>query len=282
MSENIINITPENFQQVILEQSKTTLVLVAFWAEQIPESMELRDKLAKAVTGQGQHIILALVDCQTQQAIAQQFGIQSLPTAVLVKDGQPTDGVTGPQTDETIATFLDKHLPKAEDNLLMQALQLLEEAKAAQALILLQQAYAITSERTDIRLALSDAYLQLGKIVEAEDLLAQVTMIDQDSYYQSLMAKLELAQAASNSPEIQALELQLQSDGDNVELNRNLAVQYSQVSRQEEALQLLYALVLKDNGDNDSKKLLLDILAGLPDGDKLITSYRRKLFSLMY
>ena len=282
MSENIINITPENFQQVILEQSKTTLVLVAFWAEQIPESMELRDKLAKAVTGQGQHIILALVDCQTQQAIAQQFGIQSLPTAVLVKDGQPTDGVTGPQTDETIATFLDKHLPKAEDNLLMQALQLLEEAKAAQALILLQQAYAITSERTDIRLALSDAYLQLGKTVEAEDLLAQVTMIDQDSYYQSLMAKLELAQAASNSPEIQALELQLQSDGDNVELNRNLAVQYSQVSRQEEALQLLYALVLKDNGDNDSKKLLLDILAGLPNGDKLITSYRRKLFSLMY
>ena len=282
MSENIINITPENFQQVILEQSKTTLVLVAFWAEQIPESMELRDKLAKAVTGQGQHIILALVDCQAQQAIAQQFGIQSLPTAVLVKDGQPTDGVTGPQTDETIATFLDKHLPKAEDNLLMQALQLLEEAKAAQALVLLQQAYAITSERTDIRLALSDAYLQLGKTVEAEELLAQVTMIDQDSYYQSLMAKLELAQAASNSPEIQALELQLQSDGDNVELNRNLAVQYSQVSRQEEALQLLYALVLKDNGDSDSKKLLLDILAGLPNGDKLITSYRRKLFSLMY
>ena len=282
MSENIINITPENFQQVILEQSKTTLVLVAFWAEQIPESMQLRDKLANAITGQNQHIILALVDCQTQQAIAQQFGIQSLPTAVLVKDGQPIDGVTGPQTDETIATFLDKHLPKAEDNLLMQALQLLEQGKAAEALILLQQAYAITSERADIKLALSDAYLQLGKTVDAEELLVQITMVDQDSYYQSLMAKLDLAKAASNSPEIQALELQLQSDGDNVELNRNLAVQYSQVSRQQEALQLLYALILKDNGDNDSKKLLLDILAGLPEGDKLVTSYRRKLFSLMY
>lgn len=282
MSENIINITPENFQQVILEQSKTIPVLVAFWAEQIPESMQLRDKLATAVVGQEQHIILALVDCQTQQAIAQQFGIQSLPTAVLVKDGQPTDGITGPQTDETINTFLEKHLPKAEDNLLMQALQLLEEGKATEALVLLQQAYAITNERADIKLALSDAYLQLGKTGEAQELLAQITMIDQDSYYQSLIAKLELAQAASNSPEIQALELQLQKDPDNVELNRNLAVQYSQVSRQEEALQLLYALILKDNGDNDSKKLLLDILAGLPDGDKLVTSYRRKLFSLMY
>ena len=60
MSDNIIHITPENFQQVILEQSKTTPILVAFWAEQIPESVQLRDKLATAVAPHKTQIILGL------------------------------------------------------------------------------------------------------------------------------------------------------------------------------------------------------------------------------
>ncbi len=44
-----VPITLENFQSVIIDQSKEKLVLVAFWAEQIPESVELKDKLATAV-----------------------------------------------------------------------------------------------------------------------------------------------------------------------------------------------------------------------------------------
>ncbi len=282
MSENIVNITPENFQQVIVEQSKTKLVLVAFWAEQVPESAQLRDKLSFAVKSQGQTITLALVDCQSQQAIAQQFGIQSLPTAVLVKDGQPIDGLTGPQTDSSISDFLNKHLPKEQDNLLMAGLKLLDEGNASEALVCLQQAYQLDNERADIKLALSDAFLLLGKSNEAAQLLTTILMVDQDSYYQSLIAKLELAQQAANSPEIQALEQQLSNDADNIELARILAVQYSQVSRQEEALQLLYGLLLKDGADSESKKLLLDILAALPTGDPLVSKYRRKLYNLMY
>ena len=83
---NSIAITLENFQQVILEESKTKLVLVDFWAQQIPESVELRDKLAIALTHVGDTILYATVDCETQGQIAQQFGIQGLPTAILVQD----------------------------------------------------------------------------------------------------------------------------------------------------------------------------------------------------
>ncbi|OUS25932.1 co-chaperone YbbN [Thalassotalea sp. 42_200_T64] len=282
MSENIITITPENFQQVILEQSKSKLILVDFWAEQMPESVELRDKLAARVAGAENFMVLATVDCMQQQAIAQQFGVQSLPTVVIVKDGQPIDGMTGPQTEQAIDEFLAKYLPKAEDTLLAKGLELLEAEQANDALSPIQQAHGIDSERADIKLALADVYLQLGKVEDAQALLKSIKMVDQDSYYQALIAKLELAQEASNSPEIQALEQQLANDQDNVDLSRQLAVQYNQVNRQEEALALLYKLLLKDGGDNDSKKLLLDMLTALPDGDKLATLYRRKLFSLMY
>ena len=43
MNSNIVAITLENFQQVILEESKNKLILVDFWAEQVPESIELKN-----------------------------------------------------------------------------------------------------------------------------------------------------------------------------------------------------------------------------------------------
>ena len=282
MNSNIVAITLENFQQVILDESKNKLILVDFWAEQVSESVELKNKLADKLTLAADTMILATVDCQTQQQIAQQFGVQGLPTAVLVKDGQPLDGLTGPQTDESIDEFLAKYLPKAEDDLLVQAQQLLVENNVNEAFTTISQAYQIDSERADIKFVLIDVYIQTGKTAEAEALLASIKMIDQDSVYQGLVAKLELASQAANSPEIQALEQQLVSDPDNIELQHQLAAQYNQVNRAEEALTILFRLVQKDNGDTVSKQLLLDVLKVLPEGDPLALKFRRKLYTLMY
>jgi len=278
----MIAITLENFQQIILEESKNKLVLVDFWADQVPESVELRDKLAVRLNGKEEHVLLASVDCQTQQQIAQQFGIQGLPTAILVKDGQPLDGLSGPQSDQAIDEFLNKFLPKAEDTLLNQARELISQGDVNQAFSIISQAYQLDNERADIKLVLAEVYIHTGKISEAEALLATILMVDQDSEYQAVMAKLELASQAADSPEIQALETQLSNDEGNVELQQQLAAQYSQVNRHEEALTLLFRLVQKDGSDQKSKELLLDILKAMPDGDPLVTKFRRKLYTLMY
>jgi putative thioredoxin len=282
VTTNAIEITLENFQQVILEESKTKLVLVDFWAAQVPESLELKDKLAHGLQGFEEYILYATVDCQTQQQIAQQFGIQGLPTAILVKDGQPLDGLTGPQNDEHIKDFLANHLPKEEDLLLIQAQKLLADNHVNDAFTVINNAYQLNSERADIKLMLTDVYLQTGKIVEAESLLATIMMVDQGSYYHALIAKLELASQAADSPEIKALEAQLANDTDNIELQHQLVAQYSQVNRHEEALVLLFRLMQKDSADTASKDLYLDVLKALPDGDPLANKYRRKLYTLMY
>jgi len=282
VTTNAIEITLDNFQQVILEESKTKLVLVDFWAAQVPESLALKDKLAAGLNGFEDHILYATVDCQTQQQIAQQFGIQGLPTAILVKDGQPLDGMTGPQPDEAIQSFLAKHLPKQEDLLFAQAQQLLSENNIADAFSVINQAYQLDNQRADIKLLLADVYLQLGKTTDAESLLATILMVDQDSHYHALIAKLELANQAADSPEIKALEAQLENDADNVELQHQLVAQYSQVNRHEEALILLFRLMQKNSSDAVSKDLYLDVLKALPEGDPLANKYRRKLYTLMY
>lgn len=274
--------TMENFQQIVMEDSKTKLVLVDFWAEQVPESVELKNKLSAKLAGYEEHIVFATVDCQAQGQIAQQFGIQGLPTAVLVKDGQPLDGLSGPQTDELIDEFLAKYLPKEQDTLLEQARQLLIDNDVNQAFSLIAKAHQLDGERADIKLVLADVYIQTGKIAEAEQLLSTITMVDQDSEYAAVMAKLELANQAADSPEIKALEDELQSSPNSIELQHKLAAQYSQVNRHEDALSILFGLVQKDGSDQKSKELLLDVLKALPDGDPLAGIYRRKLYTLMY
>lgn len=280
----MIAITLENFQQVVLDESKNKLVLVAFWAQQISESCELKDKLAAKVAPFTEQIVMATVDCQTEQQIAQQFGIQGLPTAILVKDGQPIDGISGPQTDEAIATFLDKHLPKAEDTLLAQAQSALAENNLSDALASITNAYQLDAQRADIKLVLIDVYIQTGKIQDAQALLDSIMMVDQDSYYQALLAKLELASQAANSPEIKALETELEKKPNDIEIQHQLAAQYSQVNRYEDALKMLFRLVQAGEAQtkDKSKDLFLDVLKALPEGDALATKYRRKLYTLLY
>ena len=280
----MITITLENFQQVVLEELKTKLVLVAFWAEQIPESVELKNKLAAKVAPFTEQMVMATVDCQTQQQIAQQFGIQGLPTAILVQDGQPLDGVSGPQTDEGIATFLDKHLPKQEDLLLAQAQSLLAKNNLNETSNIISQAFHLNNERADIKLVLADVNIQLGKVDDAKTLLDSIMMVDQDSYYQALLSKLELANQAANSPEIKALEAALKNTPNDIATQHQLAAQYSQVNRHEDALILLFRLMQAGDAEtkDESKTLFLDLLKALPEGDALATKYRRKLYTLMY
>ena len=275
-------ITLENFQQVVLEQSKSILVLVDFWAEQVPESVELKDKLTIKLANNRETILLATVDCLTQQQIASQFGLQSLPTAVLLKDGQPIDGISGPQTDEAINAFLDKYLPKAEDNFLNEAKAQLLQGQVNEAYVNATNAYQLNNERADIKLVLAESAIQIGKLAEAETLITNIKMVDQDSDYQAIVAKLELATQASESPEIKALEAELKQTPEDVDLQQKLAAQYSQVNRNEEALEILFSLVKKNADEGESKRLLLDVLKALPEGDPLASKYRRKLFSMMY
>ena len=284
MNSNMIAITLENFQQIVLDESKNKLVLVVFWAQQVPESVELKDKLAARAAPFSDQMIMATVDCQTQQQIAEQFGIQGLPTAVLVKDGQPLDGLSGPQTDETIATFLDKYLPKPEDSLLAQAKSALAENKLSDAMSAITQAYQLDAQRADIKLTLIDVYIQTGNTQEAQTLIDTVMMVDQDSYYHALLAKLELANQAANSPEIQTLEAELANNPNDIGVQHQLASQYSQVNRHEDALKLLFRLVQagEEQTKDKSKELFLDVLKSLPEGTTLANKYRRKLYTLMY
>lgn len=281
MSANIKAVTIENVRE-LLELSFSQPVLFYFYSERSPACLNLGPILQRIAQTYPDALTLAVVDCDQKQQLAAHFGVRSLPTVLFIKEGQPVDGFAGEEPEQAILQRLSVFLPKPEDQLLQQALPLLEQQNWTEAYPLLKEANELASDRVDIRLQLALVQVELGQLDAAEKALATVLMADQDALYQSVKARLELAQQAADSPEVKALEQALVTDPDNKELQQQLAVQYHQVQRSGEALALLYEILKLDLNFGEAKKLYLDILATLPKGEPLASSYRRKLYSLLY
>jgi len=262
--------------------SKTQVVMVEFWAEGYEPSQQLAAILANVAAKFSDNLIHARVDCQKQQEIAGQFGVQNLPTVILVKEGQPIDGFAGVQTEEQIITTFEKHLPKPEDALYEQAVELVSAGDYQQAYTVLKQAHDMNAERADIKLLLADCQVELGQIKQAKALLETIGLVDQDILFKSILGKIELAEQAADSPEIKALQAALEASPDDLEIKVKLAVQLHQTTQVEEALELILSVLYKDLNFGDAKKLTLDMINALPDGDPLKSKYRRKVYSLLY
>ncbi|MDX5405965.1 MAG: tetratricopeptide repeat protein [Chromatiaceae bacterium] len=281
MQQPIVDVSINNAREV-LDASMQKLVLFQFWSTRSEGCKQLSPVLEKIVRQYPNQLLLARVDCDQEADLAMQFGVQSLPTVMMIKQGRPVDGFAGVETEQAILTKLAAYLPKPEDELLAQAETKLAEQDFAGAYPLLKQALTLAPARSDIKVWLADTAVSLGQLAQAEALLDEIKLADQDALYKSVQAKLELAKEAADTPEIQALQAQLAQDDSNSHLKEQLAIQYQAVQRSEEALALLLSILQQDLNFGSSKKLYLDILAALPKGDSVANHYRRKLYSLLY
>lgn len=279
---NVINITVENIQAELLQASEQKLVIIDFWADWCEPCKQLMPVLEKLANEYADQVVLAKINCDEQQAIAMQFGVKNLPTVILFKNGQAVDGFAGVQPESEIRQLLDKHLPKPQDEWFAQGVALAEQQNWAESYSLVKKAYEAEPERTSFLLVYANVAIELGRVDEAEALLDTVGLVDQDAAYQQVLAKLDLAKQASESPEIQALQKLLQQEPESLDIKQKLAIALHSSGRNEEALDLLFNVLQKDLGFGDAKKTYLDIIASLPDGDDAKGRYRRKLYTLLY
>jgi putative thioredoxin len=277
-----MELTRDNIQQVV-ELSNQQLVALVFWAEQMPESKALLQTMEQLIAAFPGQLQLASVNCETQLELASYFQIRSLPTTLLLSQGQPVDGFAGVQSREQILAILQKHLPAAWELKLNDAKALLQQGDANAALPLFKEAYAEQAEAA-VALPYAEACLKTGDLATAKTLLATIKLADQDGYYNSLMSQLDLAEKAADTPEIRALQQALDAAPDDVELLQKLATALHQAHRDEEALALLFAPLSRDlnMGDGAIKQQLLTLLSALGQGNALAGQYRRKLYSLLY
>lgn len=284
MTDYIVNVNEQNAAAMLIEESHKRPVVVDFWAEWCEPCktlMPMLEKIAKEYEGA---FLLAKVNADEQPGIAQQLGVRNLPTVMVIQAGQPVDGFAGAQTESFVRDMLEKYLPKPWDKLVQLGKDLIEQGEFMEALTPLRQACQESRQQHDITLAYAHALIESLRLDEAQTLLDGVRMADQDAGYEQLRAQLEIKREAAKSPEVTALEQQLKSDPDNLDLRYQLGVQYTNNSQYREAMEHLIAILRKDlnHGDGATKRMLLDAIASLGKGDPLAVEYQRKLYSLLY
>jgi len=88
-------VTEQSFEEEVLKSEKP--VIVDFWAEWCGPCHAVAPVLARIVDERNGDLKLVKVNIDEQPELAQRFGVQSIPTMILFKDGQPAAAAIGAQ-----------------------------------------------------------------------------------------------------------------------------------------------------------------------------------------
>jgi len=165
----MIDVTIENFEQEVIAASLSQPVLVDFWAPWCGPCKALGPVLEKLETAYGGGFKLVKINSDEEQQLAGAFGIRSIPTVILMKNGQPVDGFMGALPEGKVREFLDKHVqaleaePEEEEAPPEDALDASPEALLER----LQHAVATDPANDDARFDYVKALLAAGREADA-------------------------------------------------------------------------------------------------------------------
>jgi putative thioredoxin len=278
--------TDASFIADVIEASRTTPVIVDFWAEWCGPCRQLGPALEKAVTAAKGAVKLVKVDIDKNPAYAGQLRVQSIPAVFAFVDGQPVDGFMGALPDSQVKAFVDKLAKQGGGNPIDQMLDVARESLELGDSGGAAQAYAQALQRDPQNLkaigGLARLYQQAGDLQGARETLALAPPDAKDPDIDSVRAALSLADDAPS--ETTAFEQRLAADADDHEARIELAKALAGSGRMDEAVDHLIESIRRDRAWNEeaARKQLLTIFEAAGPMSDVARQGRRKLSSILF
>jgi putative thioredoxin len=279
-SPHIADVTQQTFESLVLAKSREIPVLADFWAAWCGPCKQLMPVLAKLADEYAGKFFLAKINSDTEQPLAAQYGVKSLPTVKLFKNGQVVEEFMGAQPEKSIRALLDRHIPRASDTLVYNAMLAARAGKPDEALTILQQAAKTdpTNDRAKLELARLQAYL--GHVDEAETTLAALSAEARASTDAvGLRAQLEFARIVTSARPPDALLAAIAANTRDSAARYELAAHLVLRQQYEAALDQLLEIVRTDRTfrDDAGRKAMVSIFNQLGGSGDIVKQYRTKL-----
>ena len=274
------------FEQDVILRSKDVPVLVDFWAAWCGPCKALGPILEKLAAEFNGGFVLAKVDVDAEQQLAGYFQIKSIPTVMLLKDGQIADGFPGALPEAQLREFLKHHgieplaaTPEPEPEHIASP-----PADPHAELVRLRAAVHAEPDRDELKLDLALALLATGSAGEAEALLdALPANLASDERAVRARARLGFAAQLKDAPPREPLLAAIAADPGDLRARHLLGVRLLVEGDNAAAMDQFLEILRRDRAWEDqlAKRSLIDAFRLVDDAD-LVGAYRRRMASLLF
>ena len=277
-----VTVTVETFQTEVVDRSQSMPVVVLFWAEQVPPSVQTKTLLETLLDQYAGKFALALSDVATDQNLAQRLQVPGLPCIRVVHKGQIVDQLDGPAEEQQLRAILDQHTQSLDDAIAGDLQQVLERGDFETATRLLQAAIEEEPNNQSLRVDLADVLVRKGDLEDARTVLASIK--DDTAERQRPQTRLEFLEEAAGMPTLEELLSIVASDDADLEAKYQLAVRHVAAEEYEQALLVSLDILRADREFREDlgRTTMIRVFEVLGKGNELAGKYRRKMFNLMH
>lgn len=287
MSENnnIYDVNEIDFEEKVLNASKSSLIIVDFWAPWCGPCKQLTPILEKIINRAKGKVKLVKINIDENQQISGQLRIQSIPAVFAFKDGAPVDAFQGVIPENKIIEFIEKSLGEKIIKDHSDFYQLIDDNFESEnfivAINLLEEFMVDHPDQIKGKSLYIEALTGLKKFDEAELFYKS---LDEDSIkdqivvsaYQKLLIKIK----NNNGPSLENLKDEHLKDPKDLQKILNLSDKYFAENQLDECFELLlnkYAL-----NKEGVKSKMLEFFEILGNENDKTREYRKKLSSILF
>ena len=288
---HVKDVNEETFMDDVIEASKSSPIVVDFWAPWCGPCKTLGPALEAEVKATNGKIKMVKIDIDQNQNLASQMRIQSIPAVFAFVDGQPIDGFMGAKAPSELKSFIDKLLEKVtdDDGDLSEAIAVANEMLNAKEFNDAAETFeAILGEDPESALAfvgLFNARMGAKKINDAKTMLEEIPdALKNKAEILALQAQIDLSNQAEGVGEINDLRSTLINDENNQQARFDLALALFTKGETSEAIQELLTIFRIDQEWNDgaARQQLFKFFDILGSENPITLSGRRQLASMLF